>query len=161
MTLTEEKLRIYDRGLATISALALIIAGFWTLWGFMQDKEKDRQARDKEIALRTKEINLQLFTDKKLIYYELCDAEAEIAACNSYQEVVSAQKHFRKLYVGRAHIIGQLDDSVNNQKIRFCSLLDKYLEEKPAETPFYYFGNTSLQLSDICSKTLDVATIYK
>ena len=154
MTITENSFKIYDRALATLSAVAIIIGGFWTLWGFIR-------AKNKENLLIEQKIRLDKFNDKKDIYYELCDAEGEIASCNSYEEVVIAQKHFRKLYLGRAHIIAELDVEVNNQKVSFRKLLDKYLLEKPEARPFDYFKESSLELADICKKNLDINKVYK
>jgi hypothetical protein len=154
MRIKEENLQIYDRLLATLSALALLIGGFWTLAEFIRTKHKENE-------LLAEKINIEYFQDKKAIYYELCDAESEIAACNTYDEVLVAQKHFRKLYVGKAHIIAKLDTAVNNQKVDFCDLLNQYIEEKPQEKPFTYFQSSCLELSDICKQKLDVNLIYK
>ena len=154
MSIEEDKLKIYDRILATLSAIAIIAGGFWTLWGFIR-------ANEKENLLLEQQMKLNVFNDKKAIYYELCDAEGEIAACNSYNEVVLAQKHFRRLYVGKAHIIAELDVEVNNQKVEFCRLLNKYLADKPPESPFDFFIDSSLALADICSKNLDIRSVYK
>jgi hypothetical protein len=102
MEITEQKLKIYDRILATVSTLAIIVAGIWSLWEIIE-------TRKKENILLTQQIDLIKFNDKKAIYFELCDAEGKIAACNSYDEVLIAQKDFRKLYLGKAHIIADLD----------------------------------------------------
>jgi|JI6StandDraft_1071083.scaffolds.fasta_scaffold322762_1 hypothetical protein len=154
MEITEQKLKIYDRILATVSTLAIIVAGIWSLWEIIE-------TRKKENILLTQQIDLIKFNDKKAIYFELCDAEGKIAACNSYDEVLIAQKDFRKLYLGKAHIIADLDIEVNNQKIEFCLLLDKYLNEKSTERPFDYFFDATLKLSDICKRNLDLNSIYK
>ena len=154
MDLTEKKFKIYDRALATLSTLAIVLGGFWTLWGFIR-------ANEKENFLTEQKIKMENFNDKKAIYYELCDAEGEIVACNNYNEVVLAQKHFRKLYVGRAHINSELDVAVNNQKIKFGNLLDEYLSKKSTEDPYNYFAESALELSDICKKNLDINSLYK
>ena len=151
---TDTDLKVYDRALSTVSTIALIIGGIWSLNGFMQ-------AHNKENNLRQQQIKLAIFNDKKAVYYDLVDAESEIASCNTYDEVIVAQKHFRKLYVGRAHIIAGLDKDVNIQKIAFNKLLDKYLKEKPAKTPFNYFAIQTLKLGDICKKNLDITTIFE
>jgi len=140
MKITERGLKIYDRVLGTLSAVAIIFGGWWTIYGFTQEKINENEVRWKQIIW-------DKFKDKKSIYFELCDAEAEIAACNSYEEVVMAQKHFRKLFVGRAHIIATLDTAVNNQKVDFRDTLDYYLEHRPATKPFDYFINSCLILS--------------
>jgi hypothetical protein len=150
----EKKLMIYDRVLGTISAFAIIVGGIWTLLGYID-------AKNKENELRLEQMKTSIFNEKKALYYDLSDSEAEIAACNSYEEVLSAQIHFRKLYVGRAHIISKLDTDVNNQKIAFGDLLDSYLKNKPGIKPFDYFGSASLELVDICKKNLNLDSIYR
>ena len=152
--ITEKKLMVYDRVLATLSAFAIIVGGLWTLLGYVEAKNKENDLRKQQIAAL-------IFDEKKALYYDLSDSEAEIAACNSYEEVVLAQKHFRKLYVGRAHIISKLDTDVNKQKLAFGDRLNKYLKDKPQIMPFDYFGTASLELVDICKKNLNLDSIYK
>ncbi|MBD2716503.1 hypothetical protein KBK19_15785 [Microvirga sp. STR05] len=154
MAISEDKLRIYDRVLATFSSLALLIGGFWTVWEVIETK-------DKENYLAEQKVSIEKFNEKKSIYYELCEAESEIAACNTYDEVVMAQKHFRKLFFGKAHMISYLDAEVNNQKIDFRDSLDNYLFNKPKIDPIDYFGGSVLALSDICNKKLNVDSLYK
>ena len=152
--ISDKALKIYDRVLYTITTLAILIGGFWTLFSFLQEKKKEN-------ILLKQQINLTIFNDKKAAYYELVDAASEIAVCNSYEEVVIAQKHFRKLYLGRAHIVVQLDNPVNEQKIDFNTLLNKYLKEKPTESPLTYFGANCLALSTTCKANLDINSIYE
>jgi hypothetical protein len=161
MKITETSLKIYDRLLATISALAIIIGGLWSLNGLQKEKVKENELKLKENELRRQQIKLDIFLDKKAAYYELCEAAAEVAACNSYDEVMVAKKKYIKSYLGKAHIIAQLDDSVGYLKVMYKFKIDDYLSEKPDKTPYQYFGGEALKLTSTCKKQLDVRQIYK
>jgi len=147
-------MKIYDRFLATISALAIIIGGLWSLDRLHSEKVKENE-------LRIQQIKLDIYLEKKAAYYELCEAAAEIAACDSYDEVMMAKKHFIKLYLGKAHLITQLDNLVAGQKGKFKTLLNKYTDERPNQTPYEYFHFAALKLTSYCKFELNIKQVYK
>jgi hypothetical protein len=147
MEISEQRLKYYDRVLATLTAITIIVGGLWTFWKFIDQ--------------RNLEIKKITFDEKKALYYELVNAEAEIASSMSYEEVVVAQKRFRNLYSGRSHIIAKLDPEVENQKVVFMGILNEYIKTKPPERPFKYFNSPSLRLAELCRKYLEINDPYK
>jgi hypothetical protein len=152
--ISDYKLKIYDRILATISALAIIGGGIWTVTTYLnQQKEQTKQLE--------RQVRWEIYNQKSPIYYELCDAEAEIAACDTHEEVLLAQKNFWRLYYGKAHIIAQLEDTIFKQKIRFMKSLNNYLWNDSNKSPNDVFGSSSLELSLLCSHILDIDSLEK
>ena len=162
----EQRLKIYDRGLGTVSAAAIVIGGLFTIYTYLHDQRlkeaEERKLREKEIAqtqeqlsLRQKELTFALFKEKREAYLALTDAACTIAACRSYEEVESASKEFLRLYYGRAHIIADGDSDVYNKKIDFRRALTKYLRDRPRETPDVYFEDLALAITDACKAHLD------
>jgi hypothetical protein len=156
--LRESNLKVYDRILATVSVIGLIIGGVWGLYSHFQQKAAEALQRDQEIELRKHELDLLIFQEKKEAYLALCDAACEVVACQDRAEVAERSRAFRKLFYGRAHIIADPDPEVSDKKIEFNNKLTSYLtgEDKGStKAPFLYFGSAALNLTKVCRKHID------
>jgi hypothetical protein len=162
----EQRLKVYDRYLATVSAIAIVVGGLFTFYTYLHGerirdaqehklKEKEIAQTQQELSLRQKELTFAIFKDKRDAYLALTDAASAIAACRSYEEVETASKEFLKLYYGRAHIIAEGDNDVYQKKIAFRRALAKYLDEKPTGQPYTFFENLALEITDACRQHLD------
>jgi hypothetical protein len=169
----EARLKVYDRMLATVSALGLLMGGVWAVYTYSQARHKEveqkaaeaKQAaelREKEIQLRKQELDLQVFKERKETYYALCDAACEIVACRNRKEVEERSQAFLKMYYGRAHIIAEGDPDVSAKKIAFKKKLMEYLEgesKDSMESPFTFFGTVAFDLTKTCQKHMDPRTL--
>lgn len=147
----EAKLKVYDRILATVSALGLVIGGCWGLYTYSRATYGEAQHRKDELKRL-------IFNERKDVYLLLCDAVCDIVACRNRNEVEEKSRSFLKLYAGRAHIIAEPDSDVSKMKIAFKNRLMDYLEgeHKTSKTlPFHFFVNTALDLTDACRKNID------
>jgi hypothetical protein len=156
---TEDQLRVYDRYLATVTALLTLLGAFGTVFVYLQDQrtkhESESKLKKQELDLREAEMNSFLYNDKRDAYYALVDAVSKIAACRNVDEVSEASKDFFKLYYGRAHLVIEGDFAVFNAKIEFGRALREYLEEKPEALPSTIFGGLALDITDACRQYLD------
>jgi hypothetical protein len=114
----EARLKVYDRVLATVSALSLIVGGVWAVYINAEARNKEIGQRAEELRTRDRELRLQVFKDRKGTYMALCDAVGDVVACRDREEVKAKARTFIKLYVGRAHIIVD-DDDVSKKKKGF------------------------------------------
>ncbi|MEI8380620.1 MAG: hypothetical protein WCJ09_10855 [Planctomycetota bacterium] len=147
----EIRLKVYDRVLATVSALGLIFGGAWSLFEYAS-------SRTHENELRTRELNLAIFRERRDTYFAISDAASDIAASRSREDVIERSRAFLKLYNGRAHLLAEIDSDVKSSKIEFKNLLFEYLDGKDkntTESPFDYFGAAAYQLTKACSRHLD------
>jgi hypothetical protein len=165
----EEKLKLYDRVLATVSALGLIVGGVWGVYTYSHTRQREidqkseeakraGELKGKEILLRKHELDLMIFKERKEAYFALCDAACEIAACRDRKEVVDRSRAYLQLYYGRAHIIADSDDDVSEKKVAFKERLMEYLYGKSkdsTELPFTFFGNDAYALTHACRKHVD------
>jgi hypothetical protein len=160
------RLKVYDRLLASVSALALIIGGCWGLFNYFDTKKKEASAaeeqhrqtadqKERELQLRKHELDLMVFKERKEAYLALCDAACEIVACRDRKEVEERSRAFLKMYYGRAHIIAEADPEVSGKKIAFKNKLMEYLESNNTESPFGYFGSAAFELTKACRKYVD------
>jgi hypothetical protein len=150
----EAKLKIFDRILATITAIGVIVGGVWGLYNHFGLQHEANQ-------LWQNEIDLMVFKEKKETYLALIDAAGEIIACKNRQEVSEKAPLFLKLYLGRAHVIADADSEVRDKKIAFKEKLDTYLKDKINESPFKYFGSAALALTNACKVYVDPNTLMK
>ena len=150
----ESNLKIYDRILATVTALGVVIGG---LWGLYNHFELQRHANE----LRQREFKLMVFKEKKDAYMALIDAAGEIVASKNRQEVSENASQFLKLYLGRAHVIAEADSNVSSMKIAFKNKLDTYLKGQIDEDPFIYFRSTALALTNACRTHVDPRTLMQ
>ncbi len=149
----EAKLKFYDRFLATITALGIILGGFWGVYTYVETQHQSIQLRQRELALR-------VFKEKKNAYLSLIDAAGEITASKNRQEVIEKAPLFLKLYYGRAHVIAEADPNVSDMKIAFKGKLMTYLKNKEMnESPFKYFSSVSFDLTNACKSHIDPRTI--
>jgi hypothetical protein len=172
----EAKLKVYDRILATVSAIGLILGGIWGVYTYAETRRKETEQRadqaasekiqrqkeaeqkDREIQLRRDELDRQVFTERKATYLTLSDAACEVVACRDRKEVEERSKIFLKLYFGRAHIIAEGDSEVEDCKIAFKDLIFKYLNGKDRDStkiPFDYFGDAAYKLTKACKVHID------
>jgi len=150
----DAKLKLFDRILATITALGVIVGGVWGLYNHFGLQHEANQ-------LRQNEIDLMLFKEKKDTYLSLIDAAGEIIACKNRQEVSGKAPLFLKLYLGRAHVIAEADSNVMKMKIAFKEKLDTYLKDQINESPFKYFGSAALALTNACKVYVDPNTLMQ
>jgi hypothetical protein len=159
----EARLKVYDRVLATVSALGLIVGGVWAVYTHSESRRKeleqktaeakrdaelreqaaqqkavesqrDAALKERELQLRKQELDLLVFKERKEAYYALCDAACEIVACRDRKEVEERARGFLRLYYGRAHIIAEADPEVSAKKIAFKDRLMEYIEGDAKES---------------------------
>ena len=92
--------KIYDRALATVTALGVVGGGIWALYTY-------RVQRDDEYAQRQREYLLQLHKEKKEIYQPLCSAVGKIVSARSLAEAQPSIDKFWELYFGEVHLVWQ------------------------------------------------------
>jgi hypothetical protein len=148
----EAKLKLYDRVLATLTALGLILGGVWGVYTYFGIQHQTIELRERELAF-------MVFNEKKHAYLALIDAAAEITASKNRQEVSEKAPLFLKLYYGRAHVIAEADRNVSKKKVTFRNKLMKYLEDKIDTPPHEYFGGAALALTKACQVHVDPRTI--
>jgi hypothetical protein len=156
----EANLKLYDRILASISAIGLIAGGIWGLVTYSESKKQESEHKASEIELRKYELDLSIFKERKEAYYALCDAACDIAASHDRNDVIERSREFLKLYNGRAHIIAEGDNDVFDKKIAFQKKLMSYLKGKNiADSPYDYFESAAYQLTMACRKHTDPRTL--
>lgn len=150
----EANLKLYDRVLATVSAIGLIAGGVWGLFTYANSKSN-------EARHRVEDLNRQVFNDRKEAYLRLVDAACEIVGCRDRSEVEKKSRAFLTLYAGRAHVIADPDSEVTQKKISFKNRLIDYMEgenKESKELPFHFFKDAALELTDACRKKIDPRT---
>ena len=163
----ERSLKLYDRGLATIKALAIIFGGIWGLLRYLDDQKsaqaaaeqaakKDFILREKEQQQRQRQLELMIYKEKKEAYYAIIDAACDIVACQTREKAKIRANGFYKLYFGRAHLISELDPEVNDAKKKFMRKLMKYLASNRDEIPMGELQEEVLELTDACQKHIDL-----
>ena len=148
---SKDGLKVYDRVLATVSAIGLIAGGGWSVYQY-------NASRARENDIKARELDLALFRERRDTYYAISDAASDIAAARNREQVIERSREFLKLYNGRAHLLAELDDDVRQSKIAFKKLLHEYLDgqdKESTESPFAYFNAAAYQLTKSCSKHLD------
>ncbi|GAB4151719.1 MAG: hypothetical protein Tsb009_27260 [Planctomycetaceae bacterium] len=161
------KLEIYDRALATVKVLAIAVAGIWGLYQHFLKLDQARASREetaakqaelkqRELDQRQRELDLKIFQEKRELYMSLCDVAAELAACESREEVRQKAKAFYRLYYGRSHLISALDTDVGEKKSEFEKALREFLESQSDETPLEKLGGPAFYLTQACQKHIDL-----
>ena len=144
---TDRRLKIFDRVLASCSTFVLVLTAFGgvlTYW----------HTRTRELDQQQAAIEQELRKEKQDAYISLCEAACSIATCDTEAEVKAKAKDFLKLYIGKVHLVHDLDDGVVNKKIEFARALISYvkLDEK---SPYHIFKGPALDLVDACKDCLD------
>jgi hypothetical protein len=148
---SEFRFKIWDRSLATISALSLIIGGVWGLWQYIDQQEKDRELRDQEY-------NLALYKERKEMYYALCAAVGEIASSKSSAEAEPAIKAFFKLYHGGVHIVS--DRVLDEAKAAFARKVVDLMSGPKDQAPPPELVHLADNLVEKCKESLDLEKVY-
>jgi hypothetical protein len=153
------RLEVYDRVLATVASISVIIGGIWGMVTYLQAKTKESKDRARESALKKYELELLAYKDQREAFLALCDCASEIAMCKNRDEVEIKSKQYGKLYLGRAHLftkdVDEVTAKVFEAKIRFHTLIERYLaQQQPTTTPYEHFHQGALTLTEACSKAL-------
>ena len=107
----EFRFKLFDRGVAVVSAMSIIVSGVFGLISYSNQRKVDS-------ALKRREFRLSVYREKKEIYYPLCESAAAIVSCDSQNEAKPHINDFLTLYYGKAHLIA-IDTEVNNAKVDF------------------------------------------
>ncbi|MDJ0667877.1 MAG: hypothetical protein QNJ61_11380 [Desulfobacterales bacterium] len=149
----ENKLKIYDRFIATITAIGVVGGGLWGAYTFFKQQKQS-------IKLRQRELAFMVYKDKKDAYLSLVDAANEITASKNRKEVIEKASLYLRLYYGRAHVIADSDHKVSESKIAFKNKLMTYLKDEQIDTsPFEYFGGVAFAITNSCKIYLDPRAI--
>jgi len=135
--------------------VGVIAAGAWTVVTYIGDQQTKTNQAANALVLRGRELDLELFRDKREAYLALIDSASTIAACADYDEVKVASKDFLKIYYGRAHSFVTGDEDVFSKKVDFKRALDSYLINHTENTPADHFGDPSLGIALACRFHLD------
>jgi hypothetical protein len=143
----DRRLKIFDRALASCSTLVLVLTAFGgvlTYW----------HTRTRELDQQQAAIEQEMRKEKQDAYIALCEAACSIATCDTEAEVRTKAKDFLKLYIGKVHLVQDLDDDVVDKKIEFARKLISYvkLDDK---SPYNTFSGPALGLVDACKDCLD------
>lgn len=121
----------------------------------LEQRRKVLDQRKKESALRERQLQLDVFMQRKEAYLALTDAACAVAACRTYKEVEKASTEFNKIYYGRAYVIAEGDPDVTYAKVEFHEALVKYLEDKPCILPEEYFSSFAMEVTFACKPNID------
>jgi hypothetical protein len=146
----EFRFKIFDRGVAAVSAMSIIVSGVFGLISYNNQRKIDS-------ALKKREFQLSVYREKKEIYYPLCESAAAIVSCTSQNEAKPHIKDFLTLYYGKAHLIA-IDLEVNNAKVDFRAKLNEWVDSKDQKPPPKDLINLALNLTESCRECLDPAT---
>ncbi len=143
----EYKFKLFDRCLASVSAVGLISSGLFGLISYTNQKKADSE-------LRRREIQLTIYREKKEVYYPLCESAAAIVSSGSLDEARKHVKDYMTLYYGKAHLV-VIDPTVSRAKIEFATSLMDWVNEKKPNPPPDDLTGLALRLTEACQENLD------
>lgn len=147
----EFKFKLFDRGLATISALGLICSGLFGLASYANQGKADRE-------LKRREIQLTIYRVKKEVYYPLCESASAIVSSGSAHEARKDIKKYMTLYYGKAHLV-VIDPAVHDAKIAFKKRLLEWVKQEGNSPPPEDLIALALKLTGACQTYLDPRTV--
>jgi hypothetical protein len=149
--------KLWDRGLATFTALSVIIGGGVGLLTYLGE-------RGKEQGLRRQEIELLRYKERKEIYHPLCKLAGEIVASKSLKEAEPSIKSFWALYYGEVGIVAE--GLVQKAMEEFGSALRDFTDSPNAQSspedqrPPPELTRWAKKLADQCRESLDLNKVF-
>ncbi len=160
--------KIWDRVLATVTALSVIIGGAVGFHKYMEDREKElksrREERSKELDLRRKEHELLRYKEQKEVYHPLCKLAGEIVSSKSLKEAEPSIKSFWTLYYGEVGIVAE--DRVQNAMVEFGNALRDYIDSHKDQSPPQdqppppELTQRAVNLAVKCRESLDLKKVF-
>jgi hypothetical protein len=147
----EFRFKLWDRILATITALGLIIGGAFGLIKYFEQKQKD-------LEVRKQEYNLAFFKERKDMYYPLCKTVGEIASSKSLAEAEPAIKSFFTLYYGGVHIVSGSD--IDEAKKKFAMEVMDFMDGSKNKPPSSRLIRLGENLVEKCKISLALEKVY-
>jgi len=144
--------KIWDRSLATITSMGLILGGGWGLFTYFQK-------RDQDIATRNQEYKLARYKERKELYYPMCKAVGEIASAKTARDAEPAIKNFLALYFGGVHMVS--DMTVNQAKKDFYQALQEFTDGPGNQAPPPTLITKANALVKACGESLDLEGVFK
>ena len=141
----------YDRALATVTSLSLVIGGCWSAFLFLQQ-------RDSDLKHRRSEYLLQLRKEKRELYQPLCTTVAKISTARTMGEAKPHIEKFWELYFGDIHLIK--DDDVQKAKEDFSDAL-LALQNQTDEQPDGELRNLAHAVVMACQKATELEPAYE
>ena len=148
---TEWSLKVYDRILASITALGLIGGAFWTVLQY-------RVERDKEAAARRTEYLIQLRREKQELYEPLRTAIAKIGTAKTMGDARPFINQFWEMYWGDLHLIKDRD--VHNAKEDYSRALLACQDQTDRE-PDGELRTLGIALLEACADSTELARAYE
>jgi hypothetical protein len=143
--------KVWDRGVATITSIGLIIGGGWGLYTYFQK-------RDQDIETRNQEYKLARYKERKELYYPMCKAVGEIASSKTARDAEPAIKNFLTLYYGGVHMVS--DKTVNEAKKDFYQALDEFRTGPSDQPPPPTLITKANALVKACGESLDLEGVF-
>jgi hypothetical protein len=151
-------IKIWERSVATITALVLLVGGFFGGKAYFDQREKDGEQRQKEYQLA-------LHKERAAMYHPLCKAAGDIASSTSRDEADPAIKKFLSLYYSEIHIV--LDDEDENRP----AILEAMIQFSDDVTQDFFvpggikgaspqLKQSAQALAKACQKSLDLKKVY-
>jgi hypothetical protein len=143
--------KLWDRGLATITSLGLIIGGSWGVYTYFKK-------RDQDIATRNQEYKLARYKERKELYYPMCRAVGEIASAKTARDAQPAIKSFLTLYYGGVHMVS--DRAVNDAKKDFYRAVEEFGSGPTDQAPPATLISKANALVKACGESLDLEGVF-
>ncbi len=175
----EEKLKRRQFYLNVVSAVVLLVGGAASVYQYfaqqqklaneqLAQQQKDTAARrtaeenegarrEIEAELRQRELALMIYREKKEAYAVLMDAATDVATAKDRAEVEANAGKYYAVYLGRIHIIPDLDQGVQDAKNAFEARLRVYRgDANNSQKPLDVFSSPLVDLAGACQKGLDL-----
>jgi hypothetical protein len=142
-------LKYWDRTLATVTALSLIVGGGWAVFQyFAQSFEHNKAEHDQ----KEQEYFLQVRKERRELYQPLCSVAAKIATARVLRDAQLSIDKFWELYFGEVHLIR--DDDVEKAKEDFSDALQAS-QDQMDRPPAGELRNLANALAMACQKSID------
>lgn len=144
----EYSLKVYDRILATVTALGLLVGAIWAFYLHIDAGRTESRHRKQELAM-------QIYKERQPLYHKLSEAAAKIAAAVPMKKKVvdinDAIEKYWVLYYGE--LILAEDDKVRQAQIGFSKTL---LIAQKSDYMVDDLVTKAIQLSAACQEALDL-----
>jgi hypothetical protein len=143
----DRNLKVFDRLVAAVSSLALVFGGLFGMFRYLD-------TRHREVNVQALAAEQAMLKEKQETYLALCDAACAIATCENETEVKARAKDYLRLYLGKVHMLANLEDKVVAKKIKFGHELIDFLkiDEK---APYSKFAEPALKLVGACRDSIE------